>query len=111
MRLVDFLVSLIAAHLADGVLEHYILLEEVVDGNFTLGVVVHRALEEEAEETLDAMTAGAGSEVAQKHEVEAKGCCEDRVAAEEVDLDLHGIAHPTEDVDVVPSLLAVVARG
>jgi hypothetical protein len=35
---------------------------------------------------------------------------EDRVAAEEVNLDLHRIAHPAEDVDVIPSLLVVLAR-
>ena len=84
--LVDCFVSFVAAHFADCVFEHDILLEEVVDGNFTLSVVVHRALEEEAEEALDAMTAGACREVAQENEVEAKGSCEDRVAAEEVDL-------------------------
>ncbi len=108
---VDLFVSLITTHLADGVLEHGVLLEEVVDGHFTLGVVVHGALEEEAQEALDAVAAVASGEVAEKNEVEAEGSCEDRVAAEEVDLDLHGIAHPAEDVDVVPAFLAVVARG
>ncbi len=67
--LVDLLVCLIATHLADSVLEHGVLLEEVVDGNLVLGVVVHRALEEEAQETLDAVTACACCEVAQEHEV------------------------------------------
>ena len=36
-------------------------------------------------------------------------CGKNGVAAEEVDLDLHGVAHPSEDVEVVPSLLVVVA--
>lgn len=44
---IDFLVSLIAAHLADGVLEHYVLLEEMVDGHLILCIVVLRTLEEE----------------------------------------------------------------
>lgn len=75
--LVDGLVSGVASHLADGVLQHHILLEEVVDRYLVLGVVVHRALEEEAQEALDAVTAVAGSEVAEQHEVEAEGSCED----------------------------------
>ena len=56
------------------------------------------------------MAACAGSEVAQEHQVEAERCGKDGVAAEEVDLDLHRIVHPAEDVDVVPALLVVVAR-
>ncbi len=70
---VDFFVGLVAAHLANGVFEHDVLLEEVVDGYFAFGIVVHRALEEEAEEALYAMTAGASSEVTQENEVEAEG--------------------------------------
>ena len=88
--LVNLLVSLVAAHFADGVLQHGVLLEEVVDRFLALGVVVHRGLEEEGEETLDAAAAGTGSEVAEQAEVEQKRCGKDGVAAEEVDLDLHG---------------------
>jgi len=109
--LVNLFVSCVATHFADSVLQHGVLLEEVVYGNFVLSVVVHRALEEEAQEALDAVTAVASSEVAQQNEVEAERSSEDRVAAEEVDLDLHGVAHPAEDVDVVPAFLVVVARG
>ena len=83
----------------------------MVYGHFVLGVVVHRALEEEAQEALDAVASGTSCEVAQENEVEAQRCCKDRVAAEEVDLDLHGVAHPAEDVDVIPTFLVVVARG
>ena len=106
---VDFLVCLIATHLTDSVLEHHVLLEEVVNGNLVLGVVVHRALEEEAQEALSAITAGTACKVDEQTQVKAQGCCKNRVAAQEVDLDLHGIAHPAKDVDVVPSLLVVVA--
>ena len=109
--LVDKFVGFVTTHFADSVFQHYVLLEEVVYGYFVFGVVVHRALEEEAQEALDAVAAGAGCEVAQEHEVEAQRCGKDRVAAEEVDLDLHGIAHPAEDVDVVPALFVIVARG
>ena len=86
------------------------MLIEVVDSFLALGVVVHRSLEEEAEETLNAIASCACCKVAQQAEVETERSGKDRVAAEEVDLDLHRIAHPTEDVDIVPSLLVVVAR-
>ena len=107
--LVDFFVSFVATHFAQSVLEHYILLEQVVNRYFVLSIVVHRALEEEAQEALSTPTAGASSEVAKQYEVETQRSGEDRVAAQEVDLDLHWVAHPTEDVDVVPSFLVVVA--
>lgn len=74
---VDKFICLVTAHFADGVLEHGVLLEEVVYGNFTLGVVVHGALEEEAQEALYAVAAGAGCEVAQEHEVKAEGSGKD----------------------------------
>ena len=70
--LVDFFVCFVAAHFADCVLEHGVLLEEVVDGHFAFGVVVHRALEEEAQEALYAVTACTCGKVAEKHEVKAK---------------------------------------
>ena len=75
--LVDEFVGFVTAHFADSVFEHDILLEKVVDRNFTFGVVVHRALEEEAEEALYAVTAGACGEVAQEHEVETERSGED----------------------------------
>jgi len=108
--LVYELVGLIATHFADSVLKHHILLEEVVYRHFVLCIVVHGALEEEAQEALCAIAAGACGEVAEEHEVKAEGSCENRVAAEEVNLNLHGIAHPAEDIDVVPAFLVIVAR-
>lgn len=45
---VYFLVSLVSAHLADGIFQHCVLLIEVVDRLFTLGIVVHGTLEEKA---------------------------------------------------------------
>lgn len=75
--LIDRFVSFVTAHFANSVFEHGVLLEEVVNGHFVLGVVVHRALEEEAQEALDAVTAGASGEVAQQNEVEAQRSGED----------------------------------
>ncbi len=109
--LVNEFVGLVAAHFTDGVLEHCVLLEEVVYRHFVYSVVVHRALEEEAQEALCAVATVACCEVDKEAEVEAEGCCEDRVAAEEVNLNLHRISHPAEDIDVVPAFLVVVARG
>ena len=68
--LVDLLVSLVATHLAEGVLQHHILLEEVVDRYLTLCIVVHRALQEEAQETLCAPTTRTCGQVTQQHQVE-----------------------------------------
>ena len=109
-KLVDFLISLVTAHLADGVLQHGVLLVEVVHSLLALGVVVHWRLEEEAQEALGAVTASTGCKVAQQSEVEQQWSCKDRVAAEEVNLNLHRITHPSEDVDVVPTFLVIVAR-
>ena len=110
IRLIDFFVSRVTAHFADSVFEHNVLLEEVVNRHFVLGVVVHRALKEEAEEALSTVASGTSCEVAEEHEVEAERRCEDRVAAEEVNLYLHRVAHPSEDVDVVPAFFVVVTR-
>jgi hypothetical protein len=49
-------------------------------------------------------------EVEEEREVEDDGRGQNRVAAEEVDLDLHRVAEPAEDVYVVPALLVVAAR-
>ena len=107
---VDFFVSLITSHLADSVLEHDVLVEEVVYSLLALSIIVHRTLEEETQEALYAVASGACSEVHEQREVEQQRCCEDGVAAEEVDLYLHRIAHPAEYVEIIPSLLIIIAR-
>ena len=99
---------LLAHHPAQGVLQLGELDEEVV-----LGVEArrnHRRLVVEAQPLLDAAQAGALGEIAEQHQVEGQRRGEDRVAAEEVDLQLHRVAEPAEDVDVVPTLLVVAAR-
>lgn len=63
LKSIDKLVGLIAAHLTDGILEHDVLVEKIVDRLFSLCVVVHRTLEEETQETLDAVTTGTVSQV------------------------------------------------
>jgi hypothetical protein len=51
---VNFLVGFVTAHLADSVLKHCVLLEEVVNGFLALSVVMHGGFEEEGKETLNA---------------------------------------------------------
>src|SRR5207248_24748 len=50
-------------------------------------------------------------EVEQQREVEHDRRGQDRVAAEKVDLHLHRIAEPAEEIDVVPPFLGVAAGG
>ena len=89
LKLIDFFVCFVAAHFAQCVFEHDILLEEVVDGHFSLRIVVHRAFEEEAQEALCAIATCACSQVAEQHEVEAERSCKDGIATKEVDFNLH----------------------
>src|SRR6266851_1160473 len=99
-----------AHDVAKGVLELHRLDEEVVlrvDAGGAVG-----SLEVEAEPLLNAEAAqawGTGREVHEEDEVEGERRGEDGVAAEEVYLELHRVAEPAEDVDVVPSLFVVAA--
>ena len=108
---VDFFVGFVSAHLANGVLEHDVLLEQIVYGGNAAGVVVHGALEVERHPCLYTLAAGSGCQVCAKHEIEHQRGGQDGVAAEEVNLDLHTVftAHPSEDVEVVPAFLVVAA--
>ena len=45
-----------------------------------------------------------------QREVENERRGQDRIAAEEIDLDLHLVAEPAKDVDVVPAFFVVAAR-
>src|SRR3569623_1279416 len=69
----------------------------------------HRRLPVEAQPLLDARHAGAVREVHEQREVEDARRREDRVAAQEVHLDLHRVVEPPADVDVVPAFLRVAA--
>src|SRR4029077_2625762 len=48
--------------------------------------------------------------VEEEHEIEDDRRRENRIAAQEVHLDLHGIAKPSEDIDVVPTLFVITTR-
>src|SRR4029077_11532685 len=97
-----------AHHPAESVFELHELDEEVVLG-IKLGSA-HGRLEVETEPFLDAAHAGAVGEIEKENKVEDNGRGEDGVAAEKVHFDLHGVAEPTEDVDVVPAFFVIAAR-
>ena len=61
--LIHLLVWLVSAHFANSILEHCVLLEEVVHRHFTLGVIVHWTLQIEAQEVLIAILTSARCQV------------------------------------------------
>src|SRR5215469_4581598 len=71
---------------------------------------VLRALEVERQPLLYALEARSLRQVGEKHQVKYQWRGQDGVTAQEVDLDLHRIAEPAEDVDVVPAFFAVTPR-
>src|SRR5205809_3349372 len=99
---------LLPHHPAQRVLELRLLNEEVMLGVEALREL--RALEVEGEPLLNARQPGARGEIEEEREVEHDRGGENRVAAQKIDLDLHRIAEPSEDVDVVPPFLIISAR-
>ena len=99
---------LLTLQVPQGVLELHELDEEVVFGiEFRRAL---RALEVEGKPLLNPMHVGALGQVQEQGQVQAEGSRQDAVAAEKVQLDLHGISQPPEDIHVVPSLLVVSTR-
>src|SRR5580704_4177739 len=100
-----------ALNVTECVLELHRLDEEVV-----FGVKAGRGLwrfEVEAEPLLNAEVLkfrGALREIEEEDEIEGQGGRKDGVAAEEINLNLHAIAEPSEDIDVVPTLFVITAR-
>src|SRR6266851_3156691 len=91
-----------------GVLELRLLDEKVV-----LGIdrwCVLRTLEEEGEPLLDAAQACPPRQVREENQIEHERCGENGVPTQEIDLHLHRVSQPAEDVQVVPAFLAVAAR-
>src|SRR5688572_18661877 len=71
---------------------------------------MHRALEIERQPFLNARQPGAFCQVEKERRIEHDRRGENAVAAQEVDLQLHGIPKPANQIDVVPTLLVVAAR-
>src|SRR5207244_6594132 len=48
-------------------------------------------------------------QVEEQDQIENDRCRQNRVTAEKIDLDLHGIAEPAEDIDIVPTFFVITA--
>src|SRR5271154_6120795 len=70
----------------------------------------HWRLEVKTQPLLNSSQACALCEIQEQNQVEHNRRCQDRIPAKEIDFDLHRIAEPAEDVDVVPALFVVSAR-
>src|SRR5437870_4418455 len=71
---------------------------------------MHWTLEIKAQPFLDAAHPASLGKIKEKNKIQHDRGRENAVAAQEVDLDLHGITEPSIDVDVVPSFFIVSAR-
>src|SRR5687768_6064097 len=69
----------------------------------------HGRLKVEAQPLLDTAHSCPLGQVGKQDEVKADGGRQDAVPAEEVNLDLHGVAQPTKDINVVPTLFVIAA--
>src|SRR5467141_573611 len=98
---------LLAHHPAQRVLELGVLDEQIVLGVQTRGEL--GTLKVEGQPFLNARQARAAGEIEEQREVEHERRGENRVAAQEIDFDLHRIAEPSENVDVVPPFLIIAA--
>src|SRR5437868_15318584 len=69
----------------------------------------HGAFEVEGEPLLNPAHTGAFGQVEEQDQVQYERRGQDRVAAQEIDFDLHRIAEPPDDIDVIPSFFVVAA--
>src|SRR5262249_59705946 len=97
--------ELLAPQIAERVLQLHELNEQVVLRIETRRV--HRTLVIEREPFLNPLHPGALGQVQEQRRVQHDRRRQDAVAAEEVDLQLHRVPEPPEDVDVVPALFVV----
>src|SRR5665213_2580068 len=100
--------QILALEMPQSVLQLHQLNEEIVFGIEARRVL--RRLEVEGQPLLNAAHARALRQVHEQRDVEDDRRGEDAVAAEEVDLQLHRIAEPPEEIDVVPAFFVVAAR-
>src|ERR1035441_7333675 len=100
--------QVLATHPTQGIFQLHQLDEDVVFGVNLRGM--HGPLEVERQPFLNAAHAGALRQIHEQDEVQHQGRGQDGIAAEEIYFDLHGVAEPAEDVDVVPAFLGIAAR-
>src|SRR5438046_2426161 len=94
--------------MTQGVLEFHQLNENVVFRIQTRRR--HWRFEIKRQPFLHALHTCALREVEEESQIQNDRSSQNRVAAKEIDLDLHGIAEPAKDVDVVPAFLVVAPR-
>src|SRR5688572_7343947 len=70
----------------------------------------HRTLEIEAQPLLDASHTASLGQIEEQNQIQNDRRGQNAVPAEEIDLDLHGIAQPAVDIDIVPTFLVVTTR-
>ena len=100
----------ILAHYVPKVVQQLCLLNEQVVFRVKTRTVLG-ALEVEREPLLDSASAGPCCQIHEQRQVKHDWGCKDRVPAQEIDLDLHSIAKPSRDVDVVPAFFIITFRG
>src|SRR5216117_243002 len=71
---------------------------------------MHRTFEVKTQPFLNAAHPAALGQIEEQHKVQDDRRSKNAVAAQEIDLDLHGITKPPVDIDVVPSFFIVSAR-
>jgi len=99
-----------AHDVAEGVLKLHRLDEEVMLGVDAGGAVGSFEVKTEPLLNAEAAQAGrAGGEIHKENEIEGERRGEDGVTTKEVHFELHRVAKPAEDVDVVPALFVVTA--
>src|SRR6185437_4113419 len=97
--------QLLALHPAQSILQFHELDEDVVLGIESLSR--HRRLEIERKPLLNASHSRALRQIHEQHQIQNERRREYGVAAQKIDLDLHRIAKPPENVDVIPTLLRI----
>src|SRR5262245_50778030 len=92
--------QLFAAQVSQRVLQLHQLNEQVVFGVELRRA--HRAFEIERQPLLNPAHPGALRQVHKQSQIQDDRRGEDRITAQEIDLDLHRVTEPAEDIDVVP---------
>src|SRR5215510_6009502 len=91
--------QLLALHVAQSVLQFHQLNEQIMLRVHLTRM--HRRFEVERQPLLNPRHAGAFGEIKEERRIHHNRRCKDAVAAEEVDLELHRIAKPSDQIDVV----------
>ena len=69
----------------------------------------HRRFEKYAELLLDAALTALASEIERTRDLDDERCCENRIATQKIDLDLHLLPEETGNVDIVPGFFVIAA--